>query len=505
MNELVNIEYSEKPPQGITYFQSMKYLWVITIIGLSSYLFAIFFIFYGTIILLSDVHRDLYYNLSIASFISAFIIVILGRIIVKKFGIEELFINDKQIIIASKFIGTNTIAMSDILYVKIEKINPVLDFLSLTAPSVIVATHKKIFKIKSLKYQDKDGFIEFFREFEMKYQDEFVIFYHKSKGSISRLIFRFTQDTGGVIGLTIIVIFAFLALWGAFAMIISPIGGYNIYTLFLRNPDFLNFELEGYSYEDTVLAPPSADFWFGTDFIGRDLFARLIFGTSFTFLIAITGAVLSIFFILLFGLLSSFNPGWIDNFIMRVSDSLLSFPPFIFLIVFSAASMFLRESIQGGFFLAVYIGMAFVTWPMGARIIRAEVQQLMSSEFILASRHLGASKFTLLRKHVIPQISPTIMIIFTYQVSDIIIGTTLLGFIGFASESTLIWGSDLSHALFGFSFLEHWWTVFFPSLFIFLLVFGLTLFSDSVRDNMDPRLIGGVKALPYEIRKELDL
>lgn len=167
--------------------------------------------------------------------------------------------------------------------------------------------------------------------------------------------------------------------------------------------------------------------------------------------------------------------------------------------------MSLRGSIQGGFFLAVYIGLAFVTWPMGARIIRAEVQQLMNTEFILASKHLGASKFTLLKKHVIPQISPTIMIIFTYQVSDIIIGTTLLGFIGFASESTLIWGSDLSHALFGFTFLEHWWTVFFPSLFIFLLVFGLTLFSDSVRDNMDPRLIGGIKALPYEIRKEMDL
>lgn len=499
------MNYSENSTKEITYFKSMNYLWVVSIIGLSSYLFAIFFIFYGTIILLSDLHRDQYYNLSVASFISAFLIVILGRLIIKKFGIEDLFISDRQIIVSSKFIGTKTIELSDILYVKIDNINPLLDFLSLTSPSVIVATHKKIYRLKSLKYKDKDGFFEFFREFEKKYQDEFVIFYHKSKGSITRLVSRFTQDTGGIIGLTIIMIFIFLALWGAFAMIISPIGGYNIYTLFLRNPDFLNYELEGYSYLDTVLAPPSKDFWFGTDFAGRDLFARLIFGTSFTFLIAITGAVLSIFFILFFGLISSFNPGWIDNFIMRVSDSLLSFPPFIFLIIFSAASMSLRGSIQGGFFLAVYIGLAFVTWPMGARIIRAEVQQLMNTEFILASKHLGASKFTLLKKHVIPQISPTIMIIFTYQVSDIIIGTTLLGFIGFASESTLIWGSDLSHALFGFTFLEHWWTVFFPSLFIFLLVFGLTLFSDSVRDNMDPRLIGGIKALPYEIRKEMDL
>ncbi|MCE7735972.1 MAG: ABC transporter permease [Candidatus Heimdallarchaeota archaeon] len=505
MNQFATQDSLINPTKEVTNFKSMNYLWVITVIGLSSYLLAIFFIFYGSIILLSDVHRELYYNLSIASIISAFIIIVIGRVIIKKFGIEELFISDRQIIIDIKFIGTKTIELSEILYVKIEKINPIIDFLSLSSPGVIVGTHKKIYKLKSLKYKDKKRFFDFFEEFERKYHDEFVIYYHKSRSGIKRLILRFTQDTAGVIGLTIILIFAFLALWGAFAMIISPIGRYNVYTLFLRNPDFLNYELEEFSYIDVVLAAPSKDFWFGTDFAGRDLFARLVFGTSYTFMVAITGSVISIIFIMFFGLISSFNPGVTDNIIMRVSDSLLSFPPFIFLIIFSAASISFRGNIQGGLFLAVYIGLAFVTWPMGARIIRAEVQQLLNAEYILASKHLGASKFTLLTKHVIPQISPTILIIFTYQVSDIIIGTTLLGFIGFGSESTLIWGSELSHALFGFSFLEHWWTVLFPSLFIFLLVFGLTLFSDSIRDNMDPRLIGGVNALPYEIRKEMDL
>lgn len=486
-------------------FKPKLYLWLITIIGILFYFLGLLFLLYGIAILIDDFFRELFFNLGIASFIGAVIVFYIGYTIISRYGVENLEITDDKYIIKKKLGRNIVIHKKEILYIELQKSNPIIEILPLSSPSILVVTHLKVFKLNSIKYKKKESILEFFEEEKVKYVEEFALLFHKSQNSIKRFIFRFTQDTPGVIGLIIIIIFGFLAVWGAFAMIISPTSPRYTHTLFLRNPEYGNWGLEGYSWETAVLAAPSSNFWFGTDFAGRDLFARMIFGTTFTFIIALSGALLSIFFILLFGLSSAFSQGYWDQFVSRVSDSLLSFPPFIFLVLLSAISIPLRASIPGGFFLAVYSGMSIVTWPAGSRIIRSEVKELLATEFIIASQLLGASKMRIMRKHVLPQILPTIFILFTYQMTDIILGTTLLGYVGFGSESTLTWGSDLSHALYGFSFVNSWWTIVFPSLFIFLLVFGLTLFSDSIRDNLDPQLQGGEKSLPYEIRVEMGL
>jgi len=317
---------------------------------------------------------------------------------------------------------------------------------------------------------------------------------------------RITQDTAGLIGFTILVFFSFLALWGGFAQLLVPPNVLFTHTLFLRNPEFGNYDLPDYDSSNIFDHPPNSDFWFGTDWAGRDVFSRVIFGTSFTFLIAIVGSLIGLFFVVFFGFTSAYFGGWYDNVVMRVSDALLTFPPFIFLVLLATVSVPLRVAIPGGYFLAVYTGMAFVTWPLGARIIRAEVKQILTQEYIQAAKHLGSSDFRILYSHVFPKILPTLLIIFSYSFTDIIIGTTILGYIGFSAESTLTWGSDINKAvIFSPNLYFFWWEWLFPTMALFLLVFGLTLFSDSVRDNLDPYLRGGIESVPYEKRLEMDL
>jgi len=96
---------------------------------------------------------------------------------------------------------------------------------------------------------------------------------------------------------------------------------------------------------------------------------------------------------------------------------------------------------------------------------------------------------------------PTIFLLFFYQLSDIIIGISLLGYLGFDSESTLVWGSDLAKAFLAENIQDEWWTVLFPSLFIFGIVFGLTLFSDSLRDIYASRFRGAKRGTLYSAIK----
>ncbi len=486
-------------------FRPRKYTWLITMIAGLSYILSGIFILFAFLIISDAELINKYLNWVVASIISAILLVYITRLILKYIGAEVFYETEHRITKKIFLSGTKYIDKVDLVHIKLIEPNPATEYLPFSSPVIVFYTHDKIIRLKLYKYQNKNEIYQHYKNMSNYVSDEFAEFYHRSKHNMGKLILRFSQDTPGIIGLSIIIIYVFLALWGAFALLISPPNLMYSHTLFLRNPEFQNYDLDKYTIEEVIWHPPSKDFWFGTDFIGRDLFSRLVYGTTFTFMIAISGSLISMIFILFFGLSSAFFPGVWDNIVTRMSDSLLSFPPFIFLILISAISLPLRVAIPGGYFLAVYTGMAFVTWPLGARMIRTEVIELLNMEYIIASSHLGASRLYILFKHIIPRITHTVLILFSYQFSDIILGTTLLGFIGFGSESTLTWGSDLSHGLYGSNPLSHWWVLFFPSLWIFLLVLGLTLFADSVRDSLDPKLRGGIQMVPYEQRKELGM
>jgi ABC-type dipeptide/oligopeptide/nickel transport system permease subunit len=490
-----------------TVFKPALYTWLFTLIGLSLYGVSVLFGIFGLGIVLISELRTLYMNWAVASFISLLLIVLTGRFIINNFGAKYFLGDSLSFSFKSPFGKSHLITKDDILHIEVNFPNPILEKITLSSPQFVIITYNKTYKFRSKHWRKSNDAIKFFQDESEDRYDAYALFYHKSKRSLPKYILRMSQDTPGMIGLTILTIYTFFALWGAFAMLISPPDKFFTHTLFLRNPEFQNYFLPGYTFEETVKVAPNSDFWFGTDWIGRDIFSRVVFGTTYTFMIAIAGSLVSIVFILFFGLSSAFFGGWWDNIVTRISDTLLTFPPFILLLLISTLTptTIIRGEIPGGYYLVIYTVMAFVTWPLGARLIRTEVLETLNTEYVLAAKQIGSSRYQILISHIFPKIFPTLLILFSYQFTDIIIGTSLLGFLGFGSESTLTWGSDIAHAEYQNAQFTLWWTIFFPTMALFLLVFGMTLFTDSIRDSMDPQLRGGIKAVPYEYRYELGL
>ena len=497
-------------PQEIPPFQPAKYTprgytWVINVMGYAGYIFSVVLIIFGTTILLFEDLRYRYLGDALASFISAVILFVLAHYLITNFGVKVFYISENGFVFDSPVKSPVAIPKDQIIHIAVKRPNPALSLLPITAPSIMIATYDQIYQFRVSRWREQKQILQLFDELSETVHDDFAEYYHRSKTTLYSFFIRLSQDTAGVVGLTIITIYLFLATWGGLAMMIDNITTGKPFVLFLRNPEFLNGDLQGYDYNTSRFHPPNIDFWFGTDWIGRDIFARLIFGTTFTFLIALTGGIISIFIVITLGISSAFYGRMWDTFVTRVGDALLTFPPFIPLILISTIATPIRIGIPGGYFLAIFVGMSFITWPQGARILRADVLEIIGNEYVLASKQIGASNWYILTKHVFPKLIPTIMVIFTYTFADIILGTTLLGFIGLDSESTLTWGSDLAKAVkYGEDLRLRWWTVFFPTLWIFILVFGLHLFSDSIRDILDPKLRGGEKAVPYEMQKDLE-
>ncbi|MHA2501548.1 MAG: ABC transporter permease [Candidatus Kariarchaeaceae archaeon] len=489
----------------ISEFSPKSFTWLVSVIGFVGYAITGLLLFFSSFILYDAGIRRLFLNWAFAGYISALILLYLSRLLLDRYGVKYIQISKDSITVKSPLARRTTIFKDEIIHVRVIHPNPALSILPLTSPTVLIATYDKIYRYHTARWSDGKGITDTFEDLSEVVHDEFAEYYHRSKTTIYSFLIRMSQDTAGIVGLTIIIVYFFLASWGGFAMLISPIDNGSPYTLFLRNPEFLNGELEGYNYLTSRFHPPNNDFWFGTDFIGRDIFARLVYGTFFTFLIAFTGSLVSIFIVITLGITSAYYGGTWDSIVTRTADALLTFPPFIPLILISTIALPLRLAIQGGYFLAVFTAMSIFTWPLGARLLRSEVNNLLSMDYVIAAKQLGASNSKILFSHVIPKIIPTVMILFTYAFADIVLGTTLLGFIGMDSESTLTWGSDLSKAVnYGDKLKEIWWTVAFPTFWIFFLVFGLHLFSDTVRDTLDPKLRGGEKAVSYEFKEEMD-
>jgi len=486
-------------------FEPKRYTWLINGIGYLGYVGGVLFIGFALIIIFFPGLRAIYFNNAIAAVISAIILFIFSTWLIRTFGVKYFYISENAFAFATPLGNPTVISKDEIIHIDIKRPNPAMSLIPITSPSILFATYDELYQFRTSRWVNEQELLDTFESLSQQLQDPFAEYYHRSKTTIYSFLIRMSQDTAGMMGLTIITIYLFLAVWGGIAMLIDGIKTGQPYVLFLRNPDFLNGDLPGYNWDIAIFHPPSNDFWFGTDFLGRDIFARLIYGTTFTFLIALSGSLVSMIIVLVLGVSSAFYSDWWDTIVTRVADALLTFPPFIPLILISTIATPIRLSLPGGYFFAVFLGMSLFTWPLGTRIIRSEVINLLSNEYVEASKQLGAGSWHILRSHILPKIIPTAMILFTYAFTDIILGTTLLGFIGLDSESTLTWGSDLAKAVkYGENLLLRWWTVFFPTIWIFLLVFGLTIFSDSVRDNLDPKLRGGIDAVPYEYRQELE-
>ena len=227
------------------------------------------------------------------------------------------------------------------------------------------------------------------------------------------------------------------------------------------------------------LAPPSADFWWGTDRYGRDIFSRVIHGTSMTVFMAGTGTFIGVFFGLLIGLFSGYVGGWIDNVIMRIMDVILGFPAFLLAIAIVA--------VLGPGLRNALLAIAIVTLPAYARVMRASVLSIKELDYVAASRALGASGTRILLVRVLPNAMTPVVVLATLGVAGAILDAAGLSFLGLGAQPPIPeWGSMLGSERNQVFSAPH--LVFFPGIAIMITVLGFNLLGDGMRDALDPRL-----------------
>ncbi|MBT5432761.1 MAG: ABC transporter permease, partial [Rhodospirillaceae bacterium] len=211
------------------------------------------------------------------------------------------------------------------------------------------------------------------------------------------------------------------------------------------------------------LLPPSAEHWFGTDQLGRDIFDRIIWGSRITLYIIGLVAVIVVPIGLAIGVIAGYTGGIVDQALMRFTDIFLAFPRLILALAFVSA---LGPGIENA-----VLAIALTTWSPYARIARAEALTIRNSEFILAARTQGASTFRILFRHVVPLCLSSMIVRLTLDMAGIILTAAGLGFLGLGAQPpSPEWGAMIST---GRQFiLDQWWVPTMPGLAILTVSLG---------------------------------
>lgn len=226
-------------------------------------------------------------------------------------------------------------------------------------------------------------------------------------------------------------------------------------------------------------AAPSAEFWFGTDNLGRDVFVRSWVGARISLLIGISAAIINLVVGVIYGSVSGLVGGRVDNIMMRICDILNSVPELLIIIL-------LLVVLQQGL-VPMIIALSLTGWIRMARIVRAEVMSLKAQEYVLASRTLGASSSHLIRKHLIPNAMGSIIVTMTLQIPAAIFNESFLSYIGLGVTPPLAsWGTMASEG--NEAILTAPWRLLFPALLISITIFGFNAVGDGLRDALDPKL-----------------
>jgi peptide/nickel transport system permease protein len=226
------------------------------------------------------------------------------------------------------------------------------------------------------------------------------------------------------------------------------------------------------------LAPPSSAHWFGTDELGRDIYARTVHGSRVTLTIVMLVSVVVAPIGLTVGTLAGYIGGWADAVLMRITDIFLAFPRLVLALAFAAA---LGPGIENA-----VIAISLTAWPPYARIARAETVTIARSDFIAAVVLQGASTSRILFRHIVPLCLSSLIVRLTLDMAGIILTAAGLGFLGLGAQPpTAEWGAMVSSGR--DVILDQWWVATIPGLAIFIVSLGFNLLGDGLRDVFDPK------------------
>jgi peptide/nickel transport system permease protein len=227
------------------------------------------------------------------------------------------------------------------------------------------------------------------------------------------------------------------------------------------------------------LQPPSAEFWFGTDNFGRDIFTRIIHGMSLTLKVGFLSVAIGGSIGVIFGIVSGYYGGKIDTIIMRVMDVLLAFPGILLALAI--------VSVLGGSLQNVIIAVAVFSVPAFARIVRSSTLSVRQLEYIDAVKALGASDFRIIFKHILPNVVSPIIVQATLRIATAVLTASGLSFLGLGAQPPEPeWGAMLNDGRTYMKTAPH--LMLFPGMMIAIVVLAFNIFGDGLRDALDPKM-----------------
>ena len=284
----------------------------------------------------------------------------------------------------------------------------------------------------------------------------------KPKGVIVFILRLVREKPLGAFGASIVLLLLFV---GIFADIISPYG--------MNQPKIRD-----------RLSAPSTKHLLGADNLGRDMLSRVIYGARISVVVGMSSAALATFLAALIGTVSGFYGGKFDLIVQRLVDSWLCFPGIVLLL--------LMITIIGQGIWQI-IGILGVSWGIGsARIIRGEVLKVKENVYVAAARSIGCSNWRILLRHILPNIAPLLIVMYSVQVPELIMAEAGLSFLGLGIPPPApSWGGMLSGSAIRYM-QKAWWMAIFPGLALAITVYGTNMFGDALRDLLDPRQRGGL-------------
>lgn len=242
--------------------------------------------------------------------------------------------------------------------------------------------------------------------------------------------------------------------------------------------------ISGYEFEqidaDAINQGPSAEHWFGTDDLGRDLFARVWQAGRVSIIIGILGAVIASVVGSIYGGIAAYFGGAVDDIMMRIVEVLLSIPYLIIVILISV----ITDSKSLGTML---VALTLTGWCGIARLVRGQMLQLKTQEYVLAANVLGVPPIKIILKHMIPNTIGMIIVAITFDIPGYIFSEAFLSYVGLGIQPpSTSWGALASAAQQNFMFYPY--QLMFPALMIALTMLSFTLLGDGLRDALDPKL-----------------
>ena len=265
----------------------------------------------------------------------------------------------------------------------------------------------------------------------------------------------------------------------AFAPWVAPHNPFDLATLELSN----------------ALLPPSwseggnAAFPLGTDDQGRDILSALMYGARISLAVGIASVLLSVIVGVALGLVAGFLGGWVDAFLMRLCDVMLSFPAILVALLIAGVGRALFPDAQGALAFGVLIlSISLTGWVQYARTVRGSTLVERNKEYVQAARVIGVAPLRIMRRHVLPNVLGPVLVLATIQVATAIITEATLSFLGVGAPPTAPSLGTLIRVGNDYLFSGEWWITVFPGAVLVVIAFSVNLLGDWLRDALNPRL-----------------